>query len=863
MKIKALPTLLSLAASIMLCPIANAAGMIVVDPINGAMPVVRPVVRPGGIVVRPGSRPLLLKGQVSFGLRLESADIRVEINDQVAKTYITQTFANDTDRNLAGTYLFPLPEDTTFSSFSLHIDGKPVEGKILEANEARQQYETIVRQMIDPGLLEYADYKTVRARIFPIPAHGTKKVELEYTQVLKAENGMIKYSFPLKTEGDDQVPAEEVKINVKLASKQGLRTIWSPSHMISSKREGDHKATASFLGKDFVPDKDFLMYYSVSDKDMTANLLTHKTAGEDGYFLMTLTPPVQAKEIVSKDIVFVADISGSMMGKRMEENKRALKYLVNALNPSDHFSVVQFNTDVDAYKNTLVQATPENKKAAIAFINDMEAAGGTNIGDALKTAGSMLGTNKERPSYLVMMTDGEPTVGETSVAGLLKAIDPKKDIRVFDFGVGYDVNTKLLNKLADDNHGTSQYVEPEESMEVALSTFYDKIKSPVLSNVKLNFEGITVKDMYPRNVKDIFAGSQLLLMGKYKASGSATCKMTGTINGVAKAYSFPLKFEEQSVGHSYLPRLWAMRRIAHLTDVAQNNGENKEVIDEIIALSKKYGIISNYTSFLVTEPSENHRLPQPTTGMPVPQATGAQSNVRGRMLNRLSNAQRAVAPAFGGGGGSGGVGWDAGSANVKASSADSLDGPSGFNSAGEESSAKISTRTLSSSALSKQKAGWSSGARELQIADKRPSVSDARAGQNYSLPTAPSAPAATYGSFHSSKPEAVSGKEAVMYAKKMNTMKDSVALDENKTRRDLNDIKSVDDKTFYLRGGYWVDGSYDSFKSPKAKEITFGSKEYFELLKSNPGISKYLSVGRQVILVFHGQTFKISFKQEA
>src|SRR5262249_37412816 len=152
---------------------------------------------------------------------MQSESIKVDISDQVAKTYICQTFMNDTDRNLAGTYLFPLPDDTTFSSFSLHIDGKPVEGQILEANAARQQYEEIVRRMVDPGLLEYADYKTVRARIFPIPAHGTKKVELEYTQVLRAENGLLKYSFPLKAQGE-AAPVDEVKIDLKLSSKQGL-----------------------------------------------------------------------------------------------------------------------------------------------------------------------------------------------------------------------------------------------------------------------------------------------------------------------------------------------------------------------------------------------------------------------------------------------------------------------------------------------------------------------------------------------------------------------------------------------------------------------------------------------------------------
>lgn len=804
MKSKALPVLMSLAASLFLAPVCNAAGMIVIDPIQGGAATIRlPVVRPG---TRPGqtSAPLL-KGQVSFGLRLEAADVRVEIHDQVAKTYITQTFANDTDRNLAGTYLFPLPEDCTFSSFSLHIDGKPVEGKILEANEARQTYETIVRQMIDPGLLEYADYKTVRARIFPIPAHGTKKVELEYTQVLKAENGMIKYSFPLKTE-QESAPAEEVKINVKLGSKQGLRTIWSPSHVISSTREGDHKAVATFQGKDVVPDKDFLLYYSVSDKDMSANLLTNKSSGEDGYFMFTLTPPVQAKEVISKDIVFVADISGSMKGQRMEENKRALKYLVNALSPSDRFSIVQFNTDVDVFKPHLVQATPENKKAALSFVEDMEAAGGTNIGDALKNAGNMLGVDKARPSYLVLMTDGEPTVGETSVNGLLKTVDPKKDIRVFDFGVGYDVNTKLLNKLADDNHGTSQYVEPNESLEVALSNFYDKIKSPVLSNVKITFDGVQVKDMYPRNVKDIFAGCQVLLLGKYKGAGAGTCHMTGTVNGVAKNYSFPMKFEEQALGHSYLPRLWAMRRIAHLTEVAQSNNENREVIDEIVALSKKYGIISNYTSYLVTDPSEGRSIP----GMNRPVMPSSSR----RAMNFLGAAPSA------GGSVSGFVAQKAqvnGRMRSRSTDAYIADGSAGgFSESGSASGVSL----------------MRAPAPTPHVVNMAPSVTDYRMSG------------------------AVSGKEAVRSSKKLEALKDAVSY--GAANEESANIKTAGDKTFYMQNGFWTDSSYESGKSPKLEEITFGSKEYFELTKI-PGISKYLAVGKQLILTYHGHSYKISF----
>src|SRR5579885_965548 len=269
MKRAALTSVLSLAASLFVAPAAPASGIIMIDSGPGmpavamlpGAPVMPPVLHPPAHTVRPPTharppvanppaltRPVL-KGSVSYGLHLQSENVKVDITDQVARTYICQTFTNTTDRNLAGTYLFPLPEDTTFSSFSLHIDGKPVEGKILEAKEARQQYEQIVRQMVDPGLLEYADYKTVRARIFPIPAHGTKKVQLEYTQLLKAENGLLKYRFPLKSKIDD-APADEIKVAAKLSSPQGLRTIWSPSHTINTSRLDDNTAKVSMQETD-------------------------------------------------------------------------------------------------------------------------------------------------------------------------------------------------------------------------------------------------------------------------------------------------------------------------------------------------------------------------------------------------------------------------------------------------------------------------------------------------------------------------------------------------------------------------------------------------------------------------------------
>lgn len=839
--------ILSLSASLLLSPQAFAAGFLIADPAFhpgfnpvATMPIGRPI-SPGGVtpIVRPGSRPgtrpgggrivpifdpgptptpapntpTILKGGVSHGLRMQSQDIKVDITDQVAKTYITQTFINETDQNLAGTYLFPLPEDTTFSSFSLHIDGKPVEGKILAADEARQQYEAIVRQMVDPGLLEYADYKTVRARIFPIPAHGTKKVELEYTQLLKAESGLIKYRFPLKSDSEAAGSIDDTKISVRMSgkvkvgdSRESLRTIWSPSHTVVVDRLENSKAKISYSAKDSVPDKDFLLYYSVSDKDMAASVLTHKLEGEDGYFLLTLSPPLKSNQIVGKDIVLVADTSGSMQGEKMEQCKKALKYVVNSLSSTDRFGLVNFSTDAESFRSSLAAATPENKKAAAAFLDDLEARGGTNIGDALHTGISLLKEETTRPAYLVMMTDGEPTVGETATANILKLAASKKDIRLFDFGVGYDVNTRLLNKLSESHHGTSQYLEPGENLETALSSFYDKIKSPVLSDVNIAYNGITVKDTYPRQVKDVFAGSQVLLLGRYKGSGQANVVVSGKINGVAKAFTFPLGFEASQTGHSFLPKLWAMRRIAYLTDVAQENGNTKEVVDEIVALSKKHGIISAFTSFLATDPNENHRLANNgPVGRPMPMSVPMAE--RGRGFSNLA----------------GGAG---GSVMLKES-------------ARRMSIVDDSPRVSRSASVH---AAHSAPAQKAGDKDRggmwvRESIEESRDSLSAKIAAAP-----------------ISGRQAVEREKKMAAMK-SLAFDQ---RGSEVGVKTVEEKTFYLRNGYWTDSEY---KNEKVDEVQFGSERYFSLTRTVPNMSRYLALGKQVIVVIKGHAYKIVVAQ--
>jgi Ca-activated chloride channel family protein len=373
-----------------------------------------------------------------------------------------------------------------------------------------------------------------------------------------------------------------------------------------------------------------------------------------------------------------------------------------------------------------------------------------------------------------------------------------------------------LSKLAEAHHGTSQYVEPDENLETALASFYEKIKSPVMSDVKIAYSGIDVKNIYPKEVKDIFAGSQVLFLGRYKKGGAATVSLTGKVNGSEKALSFPLNFSTTQPGNSHLVKLWAMRRIGYLTDVAQANGENREVIDEIIALSKQHGIISQYTSYLVTDPSENHRLvnaPRPTPTFDSPLPATSFGRAVGRLSSRPSaSSRREIAMSM-----------------REGASASALSGAFAAGGAGGDSGF---SKRLSSNKL--DKSGFYSAPRQMQIVDERPSMDDFRVA--------------------GAMPQ--SGQKAVIAAKEMNVLKNShTLLAKARDREGLTQF--VDDKTFVLRGTTWVDTTYNEKTSAKPKEIEFGSQKYFELLKVEPGLSRYLSLGKELIVNYKGNIYKI------
>jgi len=529
--------------------------------------------------------------------------VNVEITRQVAKTSIDQVFINNHHRDIEGIFIFPIPEKAAISEFSMYVGNKKIEGEILDRDQAAKIYQDIVRKMKDPALLEYMGRNMFRARIYPIPARGEKRIQLSYTEILKAEKSLVKYVYPLNTERFSLSPIKEVVISVKIDSSVPIANIYSSSHKVSVRKESETKAFVGFEASHVKPDKDFYLYYSLSQDDIGFSFLNGKEEGEE-YYMFLASPPYTSKKekLLNKNIIFVLDSSGSMSGRKIVQAKDAARFVIRHLDKADKFSIIDFDDSVEVFSEEIVSADAQNKSKALQFVEEIEDSGGTNINDALIQALKLTQAG-ERPNYILFLTDGLPTVGITRTLDILQNISQgnKFDSRIFVFGVGNDVNTELLDRISSDNRGTSVYVGEKDDLEVAISSYYEKISSPLLSDLKISFKGIEVKDSYPRSLPDLFKGSQLVLLGKFMGKGPVSVVLSGKVGKKEKRFVLEDQSLVRDESLSFLPRLWATRRVGYLLEEIRLQGEKDELVEEVKKLGLKYGIVTPYTSFLVTE----------------------------------------------------------------------------------------------------------------------------------------------------------------------------------------------------------------------------------------------------------------------
>lgn len=568
---------------------------------------------------RPIPRPIPLPNV----LPVKSINIETKIVGQVATTHIEQVFRNDTQFTLEGTYFFPLPESAAISEFSIWEDGKKLVGEVRTREEARRIYDQIVRSQRDPGLLEYVGKDLFQASIFPIPPNSDKKLELIYSQVLKADSGTIAYRYPLGTGRNlwrNQNPSIEnirrdmppqkfgtISGKIEISSDRALRNIYSPSHSIEVSRRGERAAIITFETKE--NDNDLELFFNHSDDDLGMSVLTYREPGKDGYFLLLLSPrdKLSEKEIVNKDIVFVLDTSGSMADAgKMEKARAAMLFGIRTLNENDRFNIVSFAGDEKLMEPNLIRADKGGRSRGEEFVNSLKPGGGTNINDSL-IASLKLFDRSERPKMLVFMTDGLPTVGERNTERIIENLGKAKkvDVRIFPFGFGYDVNTTLLDKIGTENGGISDYVQPKEDLEVKVSNFFSRVSSPVLSGLELDLAGIAAESVYPRKLGDLFRGMQLAVIGRYRnTSDLRNIEITfrGKSGNVQRIFKFNgLNLPLRSTENEFLPRLWATRRVGWLIEEIRINGETKELKDEVVELGTRYGIVTPYTSYLAAD----------------------------------------------------------------------------------------------------------------------------------------------------------------------------------------------------------------------------------------------------------------------
>ena len=592
----------------------------------------------------PLGTPLNAQGWIDLerppaNIRLPSPLVRVEssvraiVDGRIARFEVQERFRNTGPGIAEGTYLYPLPGEAVFSDFSLFQGERELKGEMMNAEQARTIYEGIVRRLKDPALLTLVGHGLIRAQVFPVQPGETRTVILRYTQLLGREGDALRLRYAAGDRGEGPVG-----VTIEIRGEAQFATPYSPTHQIAEeRRDGTLRIT---VARPVRGDVDLVLPFRRGLVGGT--VLTHADPGEDGFALLFLAPPPSGETaLMGRDLTLVVDVSGSMSGEKLDQAKAALRQALGSLQARDRFRLIAFSNGVRQFREGFAPATAEALADARNFVEGLVANGGTNLGGAIEAALADR-PDGERLAMVLVLTDGLPTVGEQAPDRIAaNAAARSASARVFTVGVGHDVNTYLLDRLAVDGRGSATYVSPGADVSDAVGGVLGKLSRPALVDLRIVDAPVRFLDQTPAALPDLFYGEELVVLARYRGEGTGPVTIEGTRNGRRERFTIAATFARREPANDYVPPLWAARRIGELTRQIRLEGAAPDLVARVRELGLRYGILTEYTSYLVQEPgvvAEGPPTPLPAGARMAREMTGAQAFDAAKASASLSNS---------------------------------------------------------------------------------------------------------------------------------------------------------------------------------------------------------------------------------
>jgi Ca-activated chloride channel homolog len=541
------------------------------------------------------------------------------ITEQVAETTLEISLTNASSVRQESELLVPVPDGAVVRAFDFQGPRTEPKAEILPKQVAAGTYHSLVAKIRDPALLEFSGYSLLRSSVFPIEARGEQKVRLTYENLLTADGARIDYVLPRSESLDYAVPW---KISVRIKSKTPIQTVYSPSHEIETVVRSQNIVSARIAENRKAAPGPFRISYLLHHNDVTASFLAYpdsKVGG--GYFLMLAGLPGESTDkrelSIKREVTLVIDRSGSMAGEKINQVKKAAIEILDRMEVGESFNLIAYNETIEPFASHPTLVSSDTRAKAKTWIQRLSAEGGTNIYDALGEALRPAPTKATLP-LILFLTDGLPTVGRTSEAAIREEVSAVQGVRrrIFTFGVGVDVNTPLLNWIANDTGGAAAFVLNDLDLETKVSSVFKRLCGPVLADPRLKVvdkdgheKAGVVRDLLPK-MHDLFEGDQLVVMGVYRENRPLTFELSGDYYGRPRKFAFSFDTAKATIQNNFVPRLWASRKIGFLSDAIRQtqlppeDPKVRELMDEVVRLSTEFGVMTEYTSFLALEGSD-------------------------------------------------------------------------------------------------------------------------------------------------------------------------------------------------------------------------------------------------------------------